>query len=98
MTAEAWLDARIAGAPPALAARAQAYLERVPPGGSTPARLAAAARLALDAVLAQGRARSAALDLLAADSLVTLALLCQAEEGPEALGAFAADLIGATAT
>ena len=77
--------------------RARAYLEQVPPGASNAARLAAAARLALDAVLAQGRERSAALDLLVADSLLTLALLSQAEEAPGGLGAFAADLIGATA-
>jgi hypothetical protein len=97
MTAEGWFTARIAGAPPALAVRARAYLQRVPVGPSRAARLAAAGRLALDAVLAQGRERSAALDLLAADSLVTLALLLQAEEAPEGLGDLATDLIGATA-
>ena len=97
MTAAAWLSARTAGAPPALTVRAQAYLERVPAGLSHAARLAAAARVALDAVLAQGRERSAALDLLVADSLVTLALLCQAEEAPGGLDAFAAELIGAMA-
>lgn len=97
MTAAAWFTARIAGAPPALAVRAQAYVDRVPAGASSATRLAAAARLALGAVLEQGRERSAALDLLVADSLVTLALLSQAEEAPERLDTFAAELIGATA-
>lgn len=97
MTAEAWFTVRTAGAPPALAARVRAYVDRVPAGVSNAARLAAAAGLALDAVLAQGRDRSAALDLLAADSLLTLALLSQAEETPASLDAFAADLVDATA-
>jgi hypothetical protein len=39
--------------------------------------------------------RSAALDLLAADALVTLALLAQAERAPDDLGAFATALLQA---
>ena len=93
MTTSVWLDARTAGAPPTLAARAQEYLQRVPPGGSDASRLAEAAHLALAAVLEQGRERSAALDLLAADSLLTLALLAQAESAPAGLEAFATDLV-----
>jgi hypothetical protein len=96
-TAAAWMAARTAGAPAALRARAEEYLGQVPEGGTTAARLAAAARLALGAVLVQGQERSAALDLLAADSLVTLALLSQAEEAPAELERFAADLVHATA-
>jgi hypothetical protein len=37
--------------------------------------------------------RSVALDLLAADALITLALLAQAEDQPERLGEFAAGLV-----
>ena len=40
--------------------------------------------------------RSVALDLLAADALITLALLAQAEQAPAALGAFATSLLQAS--
>jgi len=56
-------------------------------------RLAGAARAALTAASAQSGGRAAALDLLAADALVTLALLRQAEEEPAMLQAFAARLL-----
>ena len=49
--------------------------------------------LTLAAVMPQGRDRAAALDLLAADALVTLALLAQAETAPEGLGRFAEHLV-----
>lgn len=58
-------------------------------GRTTPDALAASARRALDRVLARAGDRSVALDLLAADALVTLALLAQAQREPEGLGAFA---------
>ena len=48
--------------------------------------LPAAANLALTSVLGQGRDRAAALDLLTADTLVTLALLAQAETAPGSSG------------
>jgi hypothetical protein len=44
-------------------------------------------------VLARAGDRSVALDLLAADALVTLALLAQAQQAPERLGAFAAAVL-----
>jgi hypothetical protein len=59
----------------------------------TPAALAAAGRRALDQVLACAGDRSVALDLLAADALVTLALLAQAQASPERLGEFAAAVL-----
>lgn len=59
----------------------------------TPRELAESGRRALDQVLARGGDRSVALDLLAADALVTLALLAQAQQAPERLGAFAAALL-----
>jgi hypothetical protein len=39
--------------------------------------------------------RSIALDLLAADALITLALLAQAQDAPAELGAFATSLLQA---
>lgn len=62
-------------------------------GAPTPEVLAASGRRALDRVLARAGDRSVALDLLAADALVTLALLAQAQQAPERLGAFAAALL-----
>lgn len=44
-------------------------------------------------MLARAGDRSVALDLLAADALVTLALLAQAQQAPERLGTFAAGLL-----
>jgi hypothetical protein len=44
-------------------------------------------------VLARAGDRSVALDLLAADALVTLALLAQAQQEPERLDAFAAAVL-----
>lgn len=57
--------------------------------------LARAGRRALDEVAAHPGDRTVALDLLAADALITLALLAQAEHQPERLGAFAAGLVRA---
>lgn len=55
--------------------------------------LAAAGRRALEEVVAHPGDRSVALDLLAADALITLALLAEAQRRPERLGEFAAGLI-----
>jgi hypothetical protein len=55
--------------------------------------LAESGRRALDHVLGRAGDRSVALDLLAADALVTLALLAQAQTSPERLGEFAAALL-----
>ena len=57
--------------------------------------LAAAGRRALERVAAHPGDRSVALDLLAADALITLALLAEAERRPERLGQFAAGLVRA---
>ncbi|HEU4588842.1 MAG TPA: hypothetical protein VFS11_09355 [Gemmatimonadales bacterium] len=62
---------------------------------ATAGTLARAGAAALARVLAQPGDRSAALDLLAADALVTLALLAQALQAPERLGAFADELLRA---
>jgi hypothetical protein len=58
-----------------------------------PARLAAAGRTALESVVAHPGDRSVALDLLAADALITLALLAQAQQAPAELGEFASSLL-----
>jgi hypothetical protein len=46
-------------------------------------------------VVAHPGDRSVALDLLAADALITLALLAEAERAPQRLGDFAASLVRA---
>ena len=60
-----------------------------------PESLANAGRRALQRVAAHPGDRSVALDLLAADALITLALLAEAERRPERLGQFAAGLVRA---
>ncbi len=55
--------------------------------------LALAGRRALEQVVTHPGDRSVALDLLAADALITLALLAEAQRRPERLGEFAAGLI-----
>jgi hypothetical protein len=69
------------------------HLAAAVPGAVTAESLAAAGRGALDRVLARAGDRSVALDLLAADALVTLALLAEAQTSPERLGDFAARVL-----
>lgn len=86
-----WFAEQCAGAPLALRDRASEYLDRRP--SAEPALwLAGAASDALDVALAGGGDRRVALDLLAADALVTLALRARADSDPASLGAFAASL------
>jgi hypothetical protein len=72
-------------------------VERTPVAPDTAAWLAQAADSALAGALARGEGRAAALDLLAADALVTLALLARAEAAPGSLAGFAADLLATAA-
>ena len=98
MTAPTWLDVRTAGAPAALLERARSYLA-APDGPTEPAeQLAQAGLAALVATVASAGDRSAALDLLAADALVTLALLARAERDPATLARFAAGIRDAGAS
>jgi hypothetical protein len=69
------------------------HVEGAGPDWATPEALARSGRRALDRVLARAGDRSVALDLLAADALVTLALLAQAQSSPERLGDFAAAVL-----
>jgi hypothetical protein len=95
VTLEAWLDRHTAAGPPALRGRVREYVMATSTTDSVAERLASAGSRALDAVAAHPGDRSVALDLLAADALITLALLAQAETGPAELDAFAASLLAA---
>jgi hypothetical protein len=89
----AWLESRTAKGPPALRARVLEHAAGAPPGGSVADRLALAAERVLAIVEEHPGDRAIALDLLAADALITLALLAQAEAAPATLGAFAEGLL-----
>lgn len=89
-----WLDRHTAMAPEALRDRVRGYATAVGERTNLAATLAAAGDAALANVVAHPGDRSVALDLLAADALVTLGLLAQAETAPETLGAFADRLLG----
>jgi hypothetical protein len=86
-----WLDRHTRLAPAALRSRVMEYAAAG--GGEPSAALAAAGRRALDRVLDHPGDRTAALDLLAADALITLALLAEAQQRPERLEEFAAGLL-----
>jgi hypothetical protein len=87
-----WLDQHTSQAPSALRARIKQYAH-AGAGPALPILLAEAARTALDRVLSHPGDRSVALDLLAADGLITLALLAQAEIAPEHLEEFATSVL-----
>lgn len=91
-----WLRRHTGDAPPELRDRVRQWagdLEDGPAGLA--ADLAGAGRRALSHVVTSGASgRQVALDLLAADALVTLALLAQAELDPAGLGRFADGLLG----
>jgi hypothetical protein len=93
LSAAAWFAARTEAGPAALRRRATEWLADAPALPDPALQLAAAADRALAAALARGEGRSAALDLLAADALVTLALLSRAETAPAGLAAFAESLV-----
>jgi hypothetical protein len=92
---DVWLEQHVARAPEPLRVRVQAYAAGAADTASSAEVLARAGTAALERVLAHPGDRPAALDLLAADALVTLALLAQAEQAPERLGEFADVLLRA---
>jgi hypothetical protein len=92
-----WLDQHTSQAPIALRARVREYAVQAS-GASLPHALASAGQAALDQVLSHPGDRSAALDLLAADALITLALLAQAETCPDRLEEFATVVLQAPRT
>lgn len=83
-----WFRRETHGAPARLADRAAGYLSGVANDPVAPAGdgLAGAGQCALAAAIAGDDRRDAAIDLLAADTLITLALLEVAREHPEQLG------------
>lgn len=90
-TPAAWFAARTDGAPARLLAASEAWWTRsAGSDGATGERLARAGRDALEAAIAAGDSREAALDLLAADALITMALLAEGESDAMALRARAA--------
>jgi hypothetical protein len=92
-----WLDQHTSQAPAALATRVREYATQSP-GTSLPHVLASAGQAALRQALSHPGDRSTALDLLAADALITLALLAQAEAGPDHLEEFATSVLQAART
>jgi hypothetical protein len=86
-----WLRLRTAGAPAALRERIMQHVSRA---GvlEMPDTLARAGTIALRDVTVTPGERSVALDLLAADGLITLAMLWCAEHEPAALGSVARSL------
>ncbi len=86
----AWLEARLEDGPEVLSRRTREFIAAEPKGDDLSSRLARAARRALARAVAHPADRDSALDLLAADALVTLALAARVESEPEGLAAFAA--------
>ncbi|HEX6558781.1 MAG TPA: hypothetical protein VF021_04945 [Longimicrobiales bacterium] len=86
--AAAWLDDRVADAPAALRSRMLSALRETPAAGALPDLLAGAALLCLRRALRDPAGRASALDLLAADALLTHACEAAAENGADALLAF----------
>lgn len=84
-----WLRVRTDGAPEVLRARVDDWVRAVPPDSSGADLLVRAGAAALGAAVGEPGDRSVALDLLAADALVTLALLHQAEHDAGELAAMA---------
>ena len=86
----AWAEAHTKDAPQFLRARvvALASMRSLPPG-TIPERLAYAGRRALENVCTHPGDRTVALDLLAADALITMALQAQGELDPANLADFA---------
>lgn len=84
-----WIVERTEGAPGDLRERVLRWISLGDPDQYLPERLAMAGHAALEAAVHSGRDRAVALDLLAADALVTLSLQAQAEHEPHRLGEFA---------
>lgn len=94
--AEDWVEARISAGPATLVERVRRYFAEAP-GDQLASRLASAAESARLAAEAGGSSREAATDLLAADGLLTLALLEVAEHEPDRLAIVARRLRDDTA-
>jgi hypothetical protein len=89
MSAWEWLAPQIADAPDQLREHMRAAVEQAS-GDPVQVRLANAASLSLRAALQHPASKSAALDLLAADALLTHACAAAAEAGEDELARFTA--------
>ena len=89
MTAWQWLAAHVADAPDQLRERMRSAVEQAS-GSSVQVQLANAATACLRAALQHPSSKSAALDLLSADALLTHACAAAAEAGPDELARFTA--------
>lgn len=90
-----WLEERTAQAPPLLRERVLEQAAAIRGDQPPVERLALASERVLAIVEEHPGDRSVALDLLAADALITLTLLAQAESNPAELGNFAERLLAA---
>jgi hypothetical protein len=88
-----WLLQHTSKSPALLQARVQQYAAAAS-GPTLAGALSEAAEAALTRVLSHPGDRSIALDLLAADALITLALLAQAQTAPDQLEEFAVSVLG----
>lgn len=90
-----WILRHAGQAPPSLRDRVLEHAAAVMEGDTVADRLAVAAERVLAIVEEHPGDRRIALDLLAGDALITLALLAQAQTAPEGLGQFAEALLAA---
>ncbi len=89
-----WFQRQCEGAPAELVDRATEFVRVAGGTGSvTPESLAQAGAVALSKAITEAGDRRSALDLLAADALVTLALAAAVERDPAALEGFASSLL-----
>lgn len=95
MHSRAWVEAHTAEGPARLRERVLEHAAATVDGAPGAEQLALAAERVLAIVEEHPGDRSIALDLLAADALITLALLAQAEADPARLGEFAEALLSA---
>ena len=93
MSLHSWLEARTSQAPVPLRERVLEHALTPPGTGSYAEHLGLTAQELLSKVEEHPGDRSVALDLLAADALITLALLARAEDAPERLAEFATELL-----
>ncbi len=87
--ASTWFAQHTSRAPERLRARAAELLSAETDSQQLIAVLAASGSRALDSAVQAGAGRTAALDLLTADALITLSLLAAAESTPTELGSLA---------
>ncbi|MFI5210626.1 MAG: hypothetical protein ACHQ2E_09290 [Gemmatimonadales bacterium] len=88
-----WIDRHTAAAPAALRDRVAALTAPLRGRSDLASALAAVGRATVEQVIASSGDRREALNLLAADGLVTLSLLAQAQADPAGLASWSATLL-----